>query len=905
LCIRRVGVEQMSDDDLGYARKEDEDRTLYLRRTGFGRAGRDILSSRAVDAAGGAADPLRASSDREERGGLIAPRYGAQGAPPQTLQTLQRAHQKDARSPPFGGGGGFLDDSMDDLDEQNFGDSFASPPRDRGGRDRGGDSSGGGKQADEQQQPAVVKMVKKAVLPPPKMPPPRGARPSAAVAAVRNQLSRAPPGKPAPGGRGGGAAAQYRARLLAKQRAAAAAAAQRGGGKSSDEGKAADRRQAPPAASLPSSSSSSSSSTGSSKFDDAAIGSATQNFRNELRRVVQNDAPPKAKRGAGRSSGSAAVPHPFGGVADSSDEEDEDSWKRKQKEKALLNVFSHEWEMQSPDKKDPSGPGATAAAGPTEPKVNRPRGSLHGAMASQASYDMGEGSGPSFAIVDDGNDDDRRKRDRYDDEDDDAGDRGDDYDDRDDSRGYDSRDDSRDGYGSRDDDSRDGRRRYSDDDEDSYRSDRDYSPRRDRSKEDQRDRDYDDYDRRDDDDDRRRDNNTPKRAARGEGKVDDKRDNKTDEEASKTGDVPGQQQQGAAGAAGAAPSASGGADATAGARAGAGASSKTSDAPSVDGMGTQDVSGADEAPPGEIRVYDARKVPRDRAALLDWVLNPPANGEEQMVQAFVERDKSGALGRFYPLFRFYIEVPGEKPRLIMYSRKLKGTRYPNFLISLDEFDMGKARSDRGAGYIGKMQGSGNNQFTMFDHGANPTGSDGMSREARQEMCVIAYASKNGTSRRATQDRRMEVAIPAIIARPDGQEHSVCWRPRNKEDGMREWFRRIRMKGSQNVISRERLLCLHNRMWSHGKTSQLDEFMNRAQETSSKNFQLVVSPPEDPYLRAKYDASPLGTINTDDVANVLVQMGRCSDRFNIDFQYPVSAFAAFGICLTRFCGIGQT
>ena len=167
----------MSDDDLGYARKEDEDRTLYLRRTGFGRAGRDILSSRAVDAAGGAADPLRASSDREERGGLIAPRYGAQGAPPQTLQTLQRAHQKDARSPPFGGGGGFLDDSMDDLDEQNFGDSFDSPPRDRGGRDRGGDSSGGGKQADEQQQPAVVKMVKKAVLPPPKMPPPRGARP--------------------------------------------------------------------------------------------------------------------------------------------------------------------------------------------------------------------------------------------------------------------------------------------------------------------------------------------------------------------------------------------------------------------------------------------------------------------------------------------------------------------------------------------------------------------------------------------------------------------------------------------------------------------------------------------------------------------------------------------------------
>ena len=68
----------------------------------------------------------------------------------------------------------------------------------------------------------------------------------------------------------------------------------------------------------------------------------------------------------------------------------------------------------------------------------------------------------------------------------------------------------------------------------------------------------------------------------------------------------------------------------------------------------------------------------------------------------------------------------------------------------------------------------------------------------------------------------------------------------------------------------------------------------------KKFQLVVSPPEDPFLRNKYDASPLGTIDTDDVANVLpskvVQMERCSDRFNVDFQYPVSAFVAFGICL---------
>ena len=135
----------MSDDDLGYSRKEDEDRTLYLRRTGFGRAGRDILSSRGA-VGGGAIDPMRSSSDREERGGLIAPRFGAQGAP---------ATMMDHR--------GGLDDSMDDLDEQNFGDSFDSPPRGSGrdhDRDDAGRGDGRGPSAGTKQaEPVVQKTV--------------------------------------------------------------------------------------------------------------------------------------------------------------------------------------------------------------------------------------------------------------------------------------------------------------------------------------------------------------------------------------------------------------------------------------------------------------------------------------------------------------------------------------------------------------------------------------------------------------------------------------------------------------------------------------------------------------------------------------------------------------------------
>ena len=109
-----------------------------------------------------------------------------------------------------------------------------------------------------------------------------------------------------------------------------------------------------------------------------------------------------------------------------------------------------------------------------------------------------------------------------------------------------------------------------------------------------------------------------------------------------------------------------------------------------------------------------------------------------------------------------------------------------------------------------------------------------------------------------------------------------------------------MKGSQNVISRERFSAMfaqpHVEPWEN---QSADEFMNRAQETSSKNFQLVVSPPEDPYLRAKYDASPLGTINTEMMANVLLQMGGAlidsiltSSTPGVPLQHLVSASRVF-------------
>ena len=144
------------------------------------------------------------------------------------------------------------------------------------------------------------------------------------------------------------------------------------------------------------------------------------------------------------------------------------------------------------------------------------------------------------------------------------------------------------------------------------------------------------------------------------------------------------------------------------------------------------------------------------AALMRWALESPAG------------QRRGARHRTNPLEQF----------------ERDGYCFPGQLHSeaeLDQSDMGKPRHKRGDGYVGKMQGSGNKQFTMFDDGINPT-VDGVGPNTmiRRELAVIAYPAKSSSGGRTqTQDRRMECAIPAIIARPDGQENSVVWRPRTK------------------------------------------------------------------------------------------------------------------------------
>jgi hypothetical protein len=234
-----------------------------------------------------------------------------------------------------------------------------------------------------------------------------------------------------------------------------------------------------------------------------------------------------------------------------------------------------------------------------------------------------------------------------------------------------------------------------------------------------------------------------------------------------------------------------------------------------------------------------------------------------------------------------------------------------YLISLEKDDMGTSYNDRSKWYLGKLQSKGRdtNMFYIYDRGMNAEdlmlmengrGASGMSTglshsAARRELAVVAYNRGSQFS----HSRRIEVGLPAIV-RDDGTTVTEAqFRPFSEADSLMTVFNNIRTKGQHNVVATKRILALHNKAWSAGKTSELGQFNGRATESSTKNFQLCVSPPSDPSHKKDYDTSTMGKREKIHPERVILQMGRCVDRFNVDFTYPMSFFTAFAVCLSRF------
>lgn len=113
---------------------------------------------------------------------------------------------------------------------------------------------------------------------------------------------------------------------------------------------------------------------------------------------------------------------------------------------------------------------------------------------------------------------------------------------------------------------------------------------------------------------------------------------------------------------------------------------------------------------------------------------------------------------------------------------------------------------------------------------------------REYLAIVFKMGKN-----VPFDRRIQVAIPQL---KKGTTRPHKWRPFDNKEGLLHALNTVTYRGEQNVYQSEKLLCMQNRTWSAGRTSNLEDYDGRAAKSSTKNMQLVWAKPESKFLQEK-------------------------------------------------------
>jgi len=146
---------------------------------------------------------------------------------------------------------------------------------------------------------------------------------------------------------------------------------------------------------------------------------------------------------------------------------------------------------------------------------------------------------------------------------------------------------------------------------------------------------------------------------------------------------------------------------------------------------------------------------------------------------------------------------------------------------------------------------------------------GAMQVVRQELIGVSYSSTLW-GKKPRGPRKMSIVIPHV--QPNG-ERIICKSFDQDTDGL---LALSKSGGQGRVVD-----CYTNKppKWNDQIGAFVLNFNKRVTQASVKNFQLI---------------------SVDDPDTVFLQFGRVGkDVFNIDFQFPLSPFQAFAICLSSF------
>ncbi|XVE73251.1 hypothetical protein DITRI_Ditri11bG0102100 [Diplodiscus trichospermus] len=278
---------------------------------------------------------------------------------------------------------------------------------------------------------------------------------------------------------------------------------------------------------------------------------------------------------------------------------------------------------------------------------------------------------------------------------------------------------------------------------------------------------------------------------------------------------------------------------------------------------------------------------------------------DSLLQCFIKRNRSN---HTYYLYLGLNQASNDDGKFLLAARKCRRPTCTDYIISLNGDDVSKGSST----YIGKLRSNFlGTKFTIYD--AQPPNGGARVTKSRSTRLInvkqvsprvpagnfpVSHISYELNVLGSRGPRRMQCimdAIPASSIEPGGVAPTQTEFLHSNLDTFPSlpFFRSksTRLESFQSgPLSghKDGMLVLRNKSprWHEQLQCWCLNFNGRVTVASVKNFQLV--------------ASAENGVSGQEHENVILQFGKVGkDVFTMDYQYPISAFLAFAICLSSF------
>uniref|UniRef100_A0A5B6YTW3 Putative Tubby like protein 3 isoform 1 n=1 Tax=Davidia involucrata TaxID=16924 RepID=A0A5B6YTW3_DAVIN len=278
---------------------------------------------------------------------------------------------------------------------------------------------------------------------------------------------------------------------------------------------------------------------------------------------------------------------------------------------------------------------------------------------------------------------------------------------------------------------------------------------------------------------------------------------------------------------------------------------------------------------------------------------------DSLIQCYIKRNRSA---QTYHLYLGLNQASNDDGKFLLAARKCRRPTCTDYIISLNADDVSKGSST----FIGKLRSNFlGTKFTIYDaqppnagakvtkcHSTSLVGLKQVSPKVPAGNYPVAHISYELNVLGSRGPRRMQCvmdAIPTSAIELGGVAPTQTEFLLSNVDSFPSlpFFRSksTRMENSQLgplSTQKDEMLVLKNKAprWHEQLQCWCLNFNGRVTVASVKNFQLV--------------ASLENGVSGQEHENAIIQFGKVGkDVFTMDYQYPISAFQAFSICLSSF------